>query len=165
MSTTSKQSVTYVPANAGETLWVLGGFVTLKTNGDSDKLSFFECIFPAGGGVPPNIHSQQEEAFYVLGGTFSYRIGDTTVTGGPGSFMLAPRGTVHSFQNTGADTGKVLITNNLPGAHERFFRDVGVPVTDLASFTPPDGPPDMQKLVSSAERNDIHFVLPEGTRP
>jgi quercetin dioxygenase-like cupin family protein len=160
MSTTSEQSVTYVPAHAGETVWLLGAFITFKTNGESDKLSFFEGIFAPGGGVPPNIHHQQEEAFYVLEGTFSYRIGDNTMTCGPGSFVLVPRGTLHAFQNIGADTGKVLLTNNLPGAHERFFHDVGVPVTDIASFTPPDGPPDMQKLVSSAERNDIHFVLP-----
>jgi mannose-6-phosphate isomerase-like protein (cupin superfamily) len=165
MSATSEQSVTYVPAHAGETVWLLGAFVTFKTNGESDKLSFFEGIFPAGTGVPPNIHHQQEEAFYVLEGSFSYRIGDNTMTCGPGSFVFVPRGTLHAFQNTGADTGKVLLTNNLPGAHERFFRDVGVPVTNMASFTPPDGSPDMQKLVSSAERNDIHFVLPEGTRP
>jgi quercetin dioxygenase-like cupin family protein len=160
MSTTSEQPVTYVPAHAGETVWLLGVFITFKTNGESDKLSFFECIFPAGAGVPPHIHHQQEEAFYVLEGTFSYRIGDNTMTSGPGSFVLVPRGTLHAFQNIGADTGKVLVTNNLPGAHEHFFRDVGVPVTDMASFTPPDGPPDMQKLVSSAQRNDSYFVLP-----
>ncbi len=77
---------------------------------------------------------------------------------------LVPRGTLHTFQNTGAETGKVLITNNLPGAHERFFRDVGVPVTDMASFSPPAGSPDMDKVLSSAERNDIHFVLLEEAR-
>jgi quercetin dioxygenase-like cupin family protein len=165
MSTTNEQSVTYVPAHAGETVWLLGGFVTFKTNGERDKLSFFEGILAPGSGVPPHIHEQQEEAFYVLEGTFSFRIGDKTMTSGPGSFVFVPRGTLHSFQNIGADTGKVLLTNNLPGAHERFFRDVGVPVTDMASFTPPDGPPDMQKLVSSAERNDIYFVPPEEPRP
>ncbi len=164
MSATSEQAVTYVPADAGETLWVLGSFVTFKTRGESDKLSFFEATCPPGVGVPPNIHHQQEEAFYVVEGTFSLLIGDKTVTGRPGSFALVPRGTVHSFQNTGAETGKILITNNLPGAHERFFRDVGVPVTDMASFSPPAGPPDMDKVLSSAERNDIQFVLPEEAR-
>ncbi len=161
MSTTSEQAVTYVPAEAGETLWVLGTFVTFKTDGEHDKLSFVEGTIPPGAGPPPHIHYQQEEAFYVLGGTFSLLIGDKTVTGSPGSFLLVPRGTVHTFQNTGPATGKILITNNLPGAHERFFRAVGVPVSDIASFTPPDGPPDMQHVLSSAERNDIHFILPE----
>jgi mannose-6-phosphate isomerase-like protein (cupin superfamily) len=164
MSATSEQAVTYVPADAGELLWVLGAFVTFKTKGESDKLSFFEVTCPPGAGPPPNIHYQQEEAFYVLEGTFSLRIGDKTVMGSPGSFLLVPRGTVHTFQNTGAETGKLIITNNLPGAHERFFREVGVPVTDIASFTPPAGPPDMEKVLSSAERNDIHFALPEAAR-
>ena len=164
MSTTSEQAVTYVEADAGETLWVLGVFVTFKPNGERDKLSFFEATCPPGAGPPPNIHYQQEEAFYVLEGTFSLLIGDRTETAGPGSFGLVPRGTVHTFQNTGAGTGKLLLTNNLPGAHERFFRDIGVPVTDMASFSPPAGPPDMDKVLSSAEHNDIHFVLPEEAR-
>lgn len=164
MSLTSNQADTYVAAGAGETLWVMGAFVTFKTQGESDKLSFFEVTCPPDAGPPPNIHYQQEEAFYVLEGTFSLLIGDKQVTAGPGSFMLVPRGTTHTFKNTGAETSKILITNNLPGAHERWFRDIGVPVADMASFTPPDGLPDMQKVLSSAERNDIHFVLPDTAR-
>ena len=52
MSTTSEQAVTYVPADAGETLWVLGAFVTFKTRGERDKLSFFEVTCPPGAGPP-----------------------------------------------------------------------------------------------------------------
>jgi hypothetical protein len=36
-------------------------------------------------------------------------------------------------------------------------------VSDKASFEPPAGTPDMEKILASAERNDIHFVLPEET--
>ncbi len=164
MATTSERAARHLPAGAGETLWVLGLFVTLKAKGDGDKMTFFEVTSPPGGGPPPNIHYQQEEAFYVLEGTFSFLIGDETVTGGPGSFVLIPRGTVHTFKNTGSETGKILETSTLPRSHERFFRDIGVPVTDMASFTPPDGPSDMDKVLRSAESNDIHFVLPDGAR-
>ncbi len=160
MATTSERAARHLPAGAGETLWVLGLFVTLKAKGDGDKMTFFEVTSPPGGGPPPNIHYQQEEAFYVLEGTFSLLIGDETVTGGPGSFVLIPRGTVHTFKNTGDSTGKVLLTNTLPGAHERFFREVGVPVSDIASFQPPTDLPDIAKVMGSGARNDIHFKLP-----
>ncbi len=60
--------------------------------------------------------------------------------------------------------GKLLIASTYPGSHERFFRDVGIPVSDMATFQSPDGPPDIEKVLSSGERNDIHFVLPNETR-
>ena len=162
MVTTSEQGITHLPPGEGETLWVLGDFVTLKAQ--SDELTLFEGVIPPEGGPPPHIHQQQEEAFYVLEGAFSFLSGDKTIEAGPGSFMWIPRGTLHTFKNTGAEIGRFVSTSTFPGSHERFFRDVGVPVDDIASFQPPEGPPDMEKVLASAERNDIHFVLPEEMR-
>ncbi len=164
MSTTSEHSETYLPAGAGEILWVLGTFVTLKTRGEGDGLSLYEVICPPESGPPPHIHHEQEEVFYVLEGAFSFLSGDTTVEAGPGSFVRIPRGTLHTFKCTGAGTGRFLGASTLPGAHERFFREVGVPVSDMVSFRPPDGPPNIDKVLRSGESNDIHFVLPEEAR-
>jgi uncharacterized cupin superfamily protein len=54
----------------------LGDFVAFKADGDSTSLSVFEGLIPSGSGPPPHIHHQQEEAFYVLEGTFSFLSGD-----------------------------------------------------------------------------------------
>ena len=161
---TNDQGVVRVPSGEGETLWVLGDFVTFKADGESASLSVFEGLIPPGGGPPPHIHFQQEEGFYVLEGTFSFLSGDKTIEAEPGSFMWIPRGTLHTFKNTGAQSGRVLVTSTFPGSHERFFRVVGIPVSDKASFKPPTDTPDIEKIISSAERNDIHFVLPEETQ-
>ena len=145
-----EQAVTHLPAGEGETLWVLGVFVTLKA--PSDDVSIYEGICPPEAGPPPNIHYQQDEAFYVLEGTFSFLGGDETIEAGPGSFVWITRGTVHTFKNIGESTGKILITSTGAGFHERFFRDVGVPVRDMATFEPPEGPPDIEKVLRSGER-------------
>lgn len=157
-----EQVVTHLSADEGETLWVLGVFVKLKAQ--SDVVSFYEVTCPPEAGPPPNIHHHQDEVYYVVEGTFSLLSGDKTIEAGPGSLAWIPRGTLHTFKNVGESTGKLLITSTFPGSHERFFRDVGIPVSDIATFEPPDGPPDMEKVLSSGERNDIHFVLPEETR-
>lgn len=162
MLTPDEQAVTHLPAGEGETLWVLGVFVTLKAQ--SDEISLYEVICPPEAGPPPNIHHHQDEAFYVLEGNFSFLSGDETIETEPGSFVWIPRGTLHTFKYTGASMGKLLITSTYPGSHERFFRDVGIPVSDMATFQSPDGPPDIEKVLSSGERNDIHFVLPNETR-
>ena len=142
------------------TLWVLGDFVAFKADGESMGLSVFEGLVPPEGGPPPHIHHQQEEAFYVLEGTFSFLSGDKTIEVEPGSFMWISRGTLHMFKNTGTESGRVLVASTLPGSHERFFREVGMPVSDRDSFEPLTDSPDMEKVLASAERNDIHFVLP-----
>jgi mannose-6-phosphate isomerase-like protein (cupin superfamily) len=158
---TKNQGVVRVPPGEGETFWVLGDFVTFKADGESSSLSVFEGLVPPGGSPPPHIHYQQEEGFYVLEGTFSFLSGEKTIEADPGSFMRIPRGTLHTFKNTGAESGRVLVTSTFPGSHERFFRAVGMPVSDKASLEPPTGTPDKEKILASAERNDIHFVLPE----
>ncbi len=162
MLTPDEQAVTHLPAGEGETLWVLGVFVTLKAQ--SDEISLYEVICPPEAGPPPNIHHHQDEAFYVLEGNFSFLSGDETIEAEPGSFVWIPRGTLHTFKYTGTSMGKLLVASTYPGSHERFFRDVGIPVSDIATFQSPDGPPDIEKVLSSGERNDIHFVLPNETR-
>jgi mannose-6-phosphate isomerase-like protein (cupin superfamily) len=149
---------THVPAGAGEMLWVLGDQVTFKTDGERDGLTVFVATIPPGGGPPPHVHEHQEEAHFVLEGTFSFLNGDAWVEATTGSFLLISRGVVHAFRNTGSAPGRLLVTNNLPGAHERWFRHVGAPITDLATFQPPTGEPDMADVLSSAAQADIHFL-------
>ncbi len=76
MLTPDEQAVTHLPAGEGETLWVLGVFVTLKAQ--SDEISLYEVICPPEAGPPPNIHHHQDEAFYVLE-NFSFLSGDETI--------------------------------------------------------------------------------------
>ncbi len=114
-----------------------------------------------GGGPPPHVHYLQEEAHYVLEGTFSFLNGNEWIEAQTGSFIWIPRGVRHTFRNVGSQTGRLFSTNTLPGAHERWFRHVGVPMTDRASFQPPEGLPDMKDVLTSAAREDIHLEMPD----
>jgi mannose-6-phosphate isomerase-like protein (cupin superfamily) len=61
-----------------------------------------ENAVPAGfGGVPFHRHSEAEEAFYILEGEMAVYTADRTQVSPAGSFVLIPRGTVHSFANRG----------------------------------------------------------------
>lgn len=161
MATTEQRGITHLSPGEGERLWVLGDQVTFKTDGERDGLTLFVSTIPPGGGPPPHIHHKQEEAHYVLSGTFSFLNGDTWIEAPAGSFLWIPRGVVHTFRNTGAETGQLFSTNTLPGSHERWFRHVGVPITDPAAFQPPADAPDMADALASAAREDIHLMLPE----
>jgi mannose-6-phosphate isomerase-like protein (cupin superfamily) len=79
--------------------------------GDAETLgaySVFESTLSADTPGPlPHVH-MAEEAWYVIEGTMKFSIGEEEFIAGAGSFVLAPRGTLHSFSNIGGGTAKHL---------------------------------------------------------
>ena len=49
--------------------------------------------------APLHVHHADDEAWYVLEGVLRFRIGEETVEAGPGSAVMAPKGTPHSYGN------------------------------------------------------------------
>lgn len=76
----------------------------------------------------PGEHSHDEDdVFYVIEGTMSFLLGDRWVDASKGSFVLAPRGTTHDFENRSASRAGVLnisvpgnFESNMPGIAEWF---------------------------------------------
>ena len=92
---------------------------------------------PPGLWVPPHIHHAEEEAWYVLDGELTFRVGDRTIPAVPGSFILVPRGLVHAFGNTGARPASLLEIFS-PAGMEGYFEER----TALAKAASPTGEPD-----------------------
>jgi mannose-6-phosphate isomerase-like protein (cupin superfamily) len=66
----------------------------------------------------PGAHSHPEDdVFYVLEGTMSFFVGDAWVDAPRGSFVLAPGGTTHDFQNRG-DVRAGMLNFSAPGGFE-----------------------------------------------
>ena len=65
---------------------------------------------PGSVGPLPHKHLDREESFFVFQGQIDFRVGDDIIPAIPGSFLLVPRGVVHTFVNAGeARAGLVLI--------------------------------------------------------
>jgi quercetin dioxygenase-like cupin family protein len=78
-----------------------------STNG---TFSFMErTLSPGGRKPPPHIHTNCEEAFYVLDGEIEFLLGDDTVIGRPGSFVHVPGGVSHTFGNAATAPSRLLI--------------------------------------------------------
>jgi uncharacterized cupin superfamily protein len=78
-----------------------------STNG---AFSFMERTLPPGGRKPPpHIHTNCEEAFYVVEGEIEFFLGDDTVTGRPGCFVHVPGGVSHTFGNAATAHSRLLI--------------------------------------------------------
>jgi mannose-6-phosphate isomerase-like protein (cupin superfamily) len=92
----------------GETL-----FPTIKIGRDELSLIEFE-LEPGFKGPDPHTHEDHVDSFYVVEGEAEFLLGDETVTLGPGSFVAAPPGVLHTF--TGAGGRARLLNVHAPSA-------------------------------------------------
>jgi mannose-6-phosphate isomerase-like protein (cupin superfamily) len=63
---------------------------------------------------PPHIHHAHEEGFYILEGELEFLAGTETVRVGPGTLVMVPIGTVHTFSNPTDKTARFLNTFTPP---------------------------------------------------
>jgi quercetin dioxygenase-like cupin family protein len=97
-------------------------------------LTVFASLPERGQGPPQHIHRAEEEAFYVIEGTVNILLDDEVVIGTPGSFVLIPRGTVHTFWNAGQSPAKLLVIVSPPGMEDYLAEVIGNQELDAATF-------------------------------
>ncbi len=101
----------------------LGGRMVVKVRDEQTARAYsvHDNVIPAGTlGTRPHLHRHHEEAFYVLDGVLTIRIGADTITAPAGSFVLVPRGVVHQPSNPGTEPVRVLLLFS-PAGMDRFF--------------------------------------------
>jgi mannose-6-phosphate isomerase-like protein (cupin superfamily) len=104
--------------------------VAEQTGGD---FSLMERTVPAGARMPPaHRHVNCSEAFFVLDGTITFLVDGSTLSGGPGDFLLVPRGAGHTFGNTSDGPARLLVLH--APAMDAYFEELH---QLWASETPP----------------------------
>ena len=114
-------------------------------------LSIFEDSNEPDAGPPLHVHHDAEEIFAILAGRYRFQCGDDVTDAAPGDVVLVPRGTPHTYLNTGDGTGRLLVTMR-PGGFERFFEEVAA-----ARLTVPD---DLAAITEIGARHGIEFLGP-----
>lgn len=152
----SIQPIQITPCGQSPMLRAFGEEVTILIDGKKSGgacTQWFE-ITPPGGGPPPHHHINEDEFFYVLEGTVSFYDDRTKTwtTAGPGWSAFMPRGSVHTFKNTGETPLKMLITTT-PSGFEIFF-------ARCAEVFARPGPPDMASILAISAEHGIHFAAP-----
>ena len=122
---TTKEDGLFVGPNDGTVLMnPIGGQMVIKAFAqDTGGYTLHENILPAGSPGPrPHIHRHHDEAFYVLEGELTMRVGARTITAPAGSFVIVPRGVVHQPSNPGAQPIRALLIFS-PAGMDSFFAE------------------------------------------
>ncbi|WP_372421699.1 cupin domain-containing protein [Salinarimonas chemoclinalis] len=148
---------------SAETVHVLGNLITFLVTGaqTQQRFSMVEALTAPGAGSPPHLHRDDEEAFYVLEGTYAFTIDGKTVLRGPGSVVHVARGTPHAFANAGEAPARMLILNWPADHHERFFRALGEPVAPGTTGFPAPKAPDLAAVAAAAQASGIELLPPQ----
>ena len=110
---------------------------------------------PALLGPRPHIHRHHEEAFYVLDGELTGRVGTRKITAPAGSFVVMPRGAVHQPSIPGAEPTRVLLIFS-PAGMDRFFEEAAEGRMPLQAA--PTDPEVQEKLTAFTEKYGYEFA-------
>jgi quercetin dioxygenase-like cupin family protein len=101
----------------------LGGMgVVFKVSGTDTGGAFAVVEHPIEPGrlVLPHVHLHEDEYSYVLEGTIGARVGDREIVAERGSYVVKPRGLMHTFWNAGPGLARLLEVI-APAGFEAYF--------------------------------------------
>lgn len=148
MNTMTPHSLT-VRTGDGQVYNVIGDQQTFRLTGEQTqgRFTLIEQNNQPGAAIPPHVHTHEDEVFHVVSGEVTFQIGMDTIQAGAGTTVYLPRGVPHSFQVTGEEIAKVLMSV-FPAGLEGMFRDLST-----LSF-----PPDFEEVKSIGAAYGVHFV-------
>ena len=109
----------------GHVLTARGSVMAFKAVADQTggDFSLMERTLPPGGRRPPaHRHVNCSEAFFVLDGQISFVLDGQDLTGGPGDFLLVPRGAAHTFGNSSDEPARLLVLH--APAMDAYFEEL-----------------------------------------
>ena len=136
----------------------IGGRMVVKVR-DEDTAGAYSIhdntIPPGSPGPRPHLHRHHEEAFYVLEGALTVRVGTRTIEAPAGSFVAVPRGVVHQPSNPGAEPTRVLLVFS-PAGMGSFFEEAAEGRIPLQAV--PTDPAVQEKLETFTEKYGYEFA-------
>jgi mannose-6-phosphate isomerase-like protein (cupin superfamily) len=140
--------------------WGPGDLYTFLVTGEESGGAYFSmlAIVPPQGGPPPHIHLDEDETFYILDGTPTFRLGDEFVVAGPGDFVNVPKGVVHNFRNFSDEPLRMILTFT-PAGIEKFFEETLERAYDLTQPCPDNLAEVGARYAEAAPRYGMEFFL------
>jgi quercetin dioxygenase-like cupin family protein len=138
MSKGAKATPYVATVEQGPAYWQVGILWVMLATGEQTggEYSLMWELCPKGTGATPHYHDQDEQ-FYVIGGEITYLANGNELKAKSGSFVLIPRGTVHSFR-VDSETA-ILLNSYTPAGFERTVTELGEPA-QTRTIPPSDRP-------------------------
>ena len=136
----STHPVVHRPSGTAPATWAMGSlFEHLLSSDESGGLGVSLVTQPPGIATPLHRHTNEDEAFFLLDGSMTYRAGDDVFRLTEGDFIWLPRGLPHAFRVTGSTPVRFVGFAD-PGRLLALYDEVGIPARERR-IPGPDGQP------------------------
>jgi quercetin dioxygenase-like cupin family protein len=110
----------------GEARWWFGALAVIKTTAaeTGGQLTIVEVTSPPGE-APLHVHYRDDEGFWILEGSVTFEVGDTTIEASAGDYVFGPRNIPHRY--TVGDSGCRMLFILVPGGIEDVIRATSKP--------------------------------------
>lgn len=125
--------------------------VMMPADAADGALSIFEDRNEPGVGPPLHVHHDADEIFTIVSGQYKLICGESIIEAGAGDVVLVPRGVPHTFRNSSAGPGHLIVTMR-PGGFEGFFKAVADAKLEV--------PRDMSAIAEIGQRYHLEFLGP-----
>ena len=116
---------------------------------DGGLAMFEQTSLSQGKGTPLHFHNAQDEIFYVVEGSYYFRVGDEKYNLAKGDSIFLPRMVPHAWTQV-SETGKMTVIVQPAGKLENFF-------VTMAAL---DHEPTQKEIESIFADNDMQVVGP-----
>jgi quercetin dioxygenase-like cupin family protein len=147
-----------VGADEGQARWWLGNLAVIKaTAADTGgRISIIEVTGPPGPDGPLHVHHREDEGFWILEGSATFEIGDTTVEAHAGDYVFGPRDVPHRYSV--GDAGCRMLFIMTPGGFENLVIDMSEPAGSRTLPPPSDIEPDWERVAAVAKANGCELL-------
>jgi quercetin dioxygenase-like cupin family protein len=141
-----------VPAGGGQKLWVIGNEIEIKLASaeTAGALFIFENETPPGVGVPPHVHTREDEILHVMEGEYEVFLDGKIYTAAKGTVASFPRNVVHGFRNISGRAARALFIVTPGQSFENFFREL--------NQVAPTIPADLEAVAAVMEKYGLPIV-------
>lgn len=145
-------------AGEGEARWWFAALAEIKATSEDTGglLSVIAVTEPPNSATPLHVHHREDEAFWILEGSATFEIGDTTIETSAGDFAFGPRGIPHRY--TVGDTGCRMLFIMTPGGFENLVRGMSVPARARTLPPAPEDEPDWDHVAAVARANGCELL-------
>jgi mannose-6-phosphate isomerase-like protein (cupin superfamily) len=149
----------------GTAIWHQDNLMVFKAvaSATGHRLTVWEELLPRSSSPPLHVHRRDDEAWYLLDGVVTFRVGETETSVSAGDFVWAPHGLEHTFRVESPSAR--LLGLGIPAGFEEFFLATGRPAAELALPPASEQPPDLDFLVAHARAAGCDIVGPPMTSP
>lgn len=139
-----------VKDDEGPELRIFGNPQRHKVVGGDTGDQIFEWVDDVvpGSGIPPHLHTKEDEIFRVLEGEVEIMIDGKAAVLKAGDMAFAPKNIVHAWKVVGDQKAKMWVSA-FPSGMEHMFHEL---------HALPAGPPDFEQVAAICETYGIRFV-------